>query len=556
MIVFFIYLLVAGITFGKLPQTFFQQDEWALFGYFTYWDRAHLSWFERLFTYEHYTHLIPISDFLSYWQFRLLRLEFFGYAIFSIGIHIVNAFLVYILSRILLRNNIISFIGGLLFLTNSISHQAITWTVTTMGTAGSTLFALLSLILFVKYLEKKEKSSLLFISLLSLPIALGFKETSIFMFVLMPALFLIWKTYKTFPKKLIFLSGALLCIYIVLRIVFFFINQVPEQSTEVLSQPSMLAYLYRLFALPIKFIVQSIVPIEVILNMSRLLLILSYPQFVQGGSADPYIAESIGADIITLGFFILILIVGGLLIFFLKKGGQERLSKTIFTSMVFVTLSSTPFLVVPGRAGFVSLLDGRHLYMSFIFVSVMLAVFIYSIYFFSPWKKIVGTIAVILVATLVLFNVKNIRFDIHKQVAIGNIRQTILRTITDSYPKLPRKVLFYFESDKAYYGLPIEEKILPFQSGLGQTLLVWYNAVDESFPPCFYKGEYLYDLLSEGYKECEGRGFGYFRKKESLEKAIKENYISLENVIGFSYTSSENSLKNITTQLRRDLQHK
>jgi len=552
-----VYILTGFIVFQRLPFTFFQQDEWVLFGNFIYWDKAGLSWFERLFTYEHYGHLIPLSDFFSYWRFNLFKLHFLGYGIFSISIHIINAYLVYIFARSLLKNNMIAFISALLFLTSSTTHQTITWTVTTMGTAGSTFFVILSLIFFIKYVKEKERLRFLLLSLVLFLVALGFKETPIFLFFFMPAFFLIWKDYKVSLRKLLFSSGTMLFLYIIFRITFFLLNPIPEQKAQDLVQPPTPAYVFRVFVLPIRLIVQSIVPAETIIKTSRSLIRLAYPQFMRGGNADPYIVESVGADIITLVFFIIIMIAGGSLILFFEKRKQKRLSKTILISFVFVALSSTPFIVVPGRAGFTSLLDGRHLYLSYIFVSILLAVFIYGIYVFSSWKKTGGIIAVILISIFILFNVKNIRRDIHMQVAIGNSRYMILSKVTDSYPKLPGRVLFYFESDKAYYGLPEEEKILPFQSGLGQTLLVWYNAAGESFPACFYKGEeYLYELLSEGYKECEGRGFGYFRKKESLIIAAKKNNLPPENIIGFSYASSSNSLRDITEKLRKDLEAK
>ena len=84
-------------------------------------------------------------------------------------------------------------------------------------------------------------------------------------------------------------------------------------------------------------------------------------------------------------------------------------------------------------------------------------------------------------------------------------------------------------------------------------MLVWYNEHGENFPSCFFKGQFLYVLQSQGYRQCEGRGFGYFRKAEDLKKSIKENNLRPENVVAFSYISSENSLKNITQKTREKL---
>lgn len=549
------YLAIAALTFWKYPFTFFQQDEWALSGYLTYWDKANLSWFERLFTYEHYTHLIPFSDFLSYIQFKLLGLNFFGYAIFGVGLHLANAYLVYTFSRILLKNNITSSLVGLFFLTNSVSHQAITWTITTIGTAGSTFFVISSLIFFVKYLEKSGKLKFLYLCLLSLFIALGFKETSTFLFIFLPIFLLIWKGNFISFKKLIFPLGILAFSYFSFRVFFYFVNFFPQQNISELSQPSFYVYLFRLFSLPIKFMVESIVPISIIIKISKIVVRSGYSQFILvDGSVNPFIVESVGADIVILAFAVFLIAIIGILIYLLKRKKEYLLSKGILVSFIFIALSSIPFILVPGRAGFITLLDGRHLYITSIFTALLLAIFIYSVYKFLPKKMMGRILALILVFAIVSFNEVKIFKDLSRQEEISSTRKKILHSITSSYPKLPKKVIFYIESDKSYYGLPKEEKIPPFQSGLGQTLLVWYNVAGESFPACFYKGEYLYELIAQGYKECGGRGFGYFRKKDTLISYVRKNDIPVENIIGFSYSSSEDLLKDITANIRKDLQ--
>ena len=97
-----------------------------------------------------------------------------------------------------------------------------------------------------------------------------------------------------------------------------------------------------------------------------------------------------------------------------------------------------------------------------------------------------------------------------------------------------------------------EEKILPFQSGFGQTLLVWYYE-NEKFPTCLYEDIFLYDIYSQGYKYCQGRGFGYFREYEELLRTLKENKLGSENVIAFSWESKKENLLDITPQVRTQI---
>ncbi|MBI2028467.1 MAG: glycosyltransferase family 39 protein [Candidatus Levybacteria bacterium] len=542
LVVIFIYFFIAGITFGKLPLTFFQQDEWALFSYFIYWDRGNLSWIDRLFFYEQYTHLIPLSNLLSYVEFKLFGIDFTYYAIVSIFIHLVSTMLVFYLSRSLFKNQALGFLAGLLFLTNSISHQSITWIVTTMGTGGSTFFVLLTLIFFVKYLQKKNKIYLA-VSLLFIFVSLQFKETAIFILLVPPIYWLLFKEDRKITFRHILIPIASLgMLYGIYRSLFFIASKLPESIGADLSQPSVMVYVFRLFSLPIKTITQSLIPVPYIIQISDKLIHLGYPQFVRDGIANGYIVESVGADIVSLFLALGIIIVSAFCIDIFKKRGNLLYAKIVVFSLIFISLSSVPLLVIPGSAGYFSLFDGRHLYITSIFTSILLTLFFYMVYLIFKKIKFINWMIGFLILFFIVFHIQKIRGDINQQVGTAIIRKSILSQIISKYPDLPKKTVFYIESDKPYYGLPEREKIVPFQSGFGQTLLVWYDFYGQKYPGCFFKGEYLYEITSEGYRECEGRGFGYFRRKESLLKAIEEYNIPLENIIGLSYNSSAHKI--------------
>ena len=99
-----IYLLLAFLGFGNLPLAFFQQDEWAIIGTYSFFDKANISWFERLFTYGQNTHTIPLSGLLSNLQYKIFGLDFALYAYFSIAIHLLNSGLIVYLAMSLLTN--------------------------------------------------------------------------------------------------------------------------------------------------------------------------------------------------------------------------------------------------------------------------------------------------------------------------------------------------------------------------------------------------------------------------------------------------------------------
>lgn len=169
----------------------------------------------------------------------------------------------------------------------------------------------------------------------------------------------------------------------------------------------------------------------------------------------------------------------------------------------------------------------------------------------KPWLK-KQCFWLILISVLFL-HYKTIRTDIKQLIADGQLRKSILNQIQTSYPVLPEKVVFYVESDKAYYGLPDEETILPFQSGFGQTLLVWYYHHGEKFPSCMFADGWLYPIEDQGYRYCQGRGFGYFRNVDDLDEAFQTNDLSPENLTAFEFHSEDESLNDITAFMRERL---
>ena len=134
----------------------------------------------------------------------------------------------------------------------------------------------------------------------------------------------------------------------------------------------------------------------------------------------------------------------------------------------------------------------------------------------------------------------------------GEVRKSILTTIQLVYPDLPDKVVVYTQSNQPYYGLPPETKILPFQSGLGQTLLVWYYPT-EKFPKEFFADRFLWDIEEQGYKEVGDHGFGYFRDLDLLRDAIGQYNLPGESVIAFSWDGKKNFLTDITQEVRNEI---
>lgn len=102
--------------------------------------------------------------------------------------------------------------------------------------------------------------------------------------------------------------------------------------------------------------------------------------------------------------------------------------------------------------------------------------------------------------------------------------------------------------------MPDNEKTLPVQIGFGEMLMVWYQT-EEKLPGCLYKDAFFLDILTEGYRQCGGRGFGYFRNYDKLITAIRTNKIPPENVISYSWNGKTEEFKNITKEIQIKVQN-
>ena len=90
------------------------------------------------------------------------------------------------------------------------------------------------------------------------------------------------------------------------------------------------------------------------------------------------------------------------------------------------------------------------------------------------------------------------------------------------------------------------------QQGMGYTLMVWYYGIGLAPRQCseLIKDYYLWEMNGQGYREVDGVGYGYFWDKDELEKALKENNLTIKNVSAFYYDSKNQTTADITNALQ------
>ena len=536
-------------TYKDLPKTFFQQDEWWTFGSLIFRESGGLINVLRDSFVRGKIHFTPLNEITGYLQFRAFGINFVPYAWTSIVLHIFISWLVFWLFRRITKKSSLSLLGVLLFAVNSIAHQAVSWVAASTNTLGATFFSLLSLVAMLFYV-KKRTIKLVYVSLAAAIVALLFKET-LFAFLIAPLIVILYgREYGLTIMKNFFLPSIIfLGFYALLRVLIFFVSEpVVLGLTEVQNQPGISVIIYRGFVLAFKAFPQSLIGQGMLLSLSRALVYLAYPTFIAAdGAANPYVVETAALDLTCYIVSFLGAVISYVVWRYYRKN-QKELGSAIILSLAIIVAGALPIILIPGKGGYVSIIEPRHLYMSTIGASLWFVLVVNAfVRVFLKSKRTFWLIAILI--PVGFFHLQTVRSDMDKLKELGDQRRSFLTTVKNAYPSLWKYSVFYVESDSAYYGMPTEETNLPVQSGFGRMLMVWYQE-KEKLPGCLFEGVFLHDLIAEGYRNCEGRGFGYARKYETLLRILKDNKLDSDNVIAYSWNGKTKEFWNITGELR------
>lgn len=533
--IFILTLLSVLVVFLYLPifNNFFQQDEWSAFaniykiGYGQYVLDALVP---------DPGHYVPFARILFAVLFKLFQFDYWKWAGLSLVWHVLNSFLVYLLAKKIFKKDWQAIFSGILFAVFAAGQQAISWVVANGATQGATTLVLLSLIYFF---ESKT-----FLCILMLILSMLFKEISIGMFTFFPII-IMFQNYigkkKILNKKILYFVGAAI-FYVVFRYLTFLGIFSDVKAPIITESQTRREIFYNIATFPIKGISQTIVPQYVFLEASKFIAD-KLPDGIAGlpgtNFFDNFYLEYVFGNLVLFVFASVTIILA--FIFKYKKG---KLTVIAFFGLLFVGINSAIYALSPGRSGFVPIIDSRNLYLP----SIGMILFLVSIIsLLKNWKWSIVTLSF-----FAIFNIAITRLEIMNISNVGKNRLDILNQISRDNLKLRDKQIFYIESDSSYYGLPDEIRILPFQSGIGQTLLVWFSS-QSNFPKDFYEGQFLWDLKSQGYKEVGDQGFGYFRNFSLLKEVIKEYNLPIESVVAYSWNSKQEKLTNITSEIRLKL---
>jgi|SRR3989344_3855412 len=546
-----LFLLVVVVVFRDLSQTFYQQDEWHTLGILKTEGISYLfseSTLKGILLLENR----PLARLANYLLFGQFPLNIFPLFLFSILLHATNAFLIYKITSNFIKSHLWVILGTLFFIVNATSKQAVLWFGTTTGTLPAATLIFLSIFLYLKYLGRKKAPYLLG-SIFALIASLGFKESGLFLFLFFPVTDFFYSLVK---NKKIIISRFSLSILVVGLLLFiskflnvFFAATTSSRYLNTGTSGSLLKLVWAAITYPLESLSQIIFPTEVIFPFARKITEAVFPYFEPSGYAA-LISEQIVVEFTSV--LITIIFVLPVIIFLFTRKDKWP----IIFILSFYTLTFVPFIILVKPNGY---LESRYYYIPAAAVGILLGIFLENftkIISKILKKKIIINIAyVLLIGASFFYLYKNISF-IQDQLNFLKERSTlqrhILSEITLFHPYLSKKQIFYIESDHSFI---VPNNPLPFQNGIGYTLLVMYaykNNTDRLNP--FFLDNYFWKLGNQGYFEKDGQGFGFFTDLSELKKQITNKNFKKDNVVAFRYDSVKNKIYDITIEIQKNLE--
>lgn len=538
----YLVALLAGVFFAYLglQNSYFEQDEWHSFGNYNYLLSLNgLEFLGNMLTSDFPYHFAPLSLIFKMSLYRMFALNAAPYFITSVFIHFLVSTSVYLLTFMLTKRKLAAFFGGLFFALNSSHYQAVTWIGTFEGVQFSVLFGSLSLFSYFVYLRRK-KFKLLLLTFALLLIGLLFKETAL-TFLLLLAL----TTFFSMKNRMRIISMVsvimVLTLYALLRFayLFFGVQAIPISGIQAKDDLALMLT-YNFLTSFVKIFAQVFFPNEFLVYISNITTspLNIYPYFARG----PWIIENgFRYDLLTLPLGTLVII----LIWWISRKTENK--QPLFLGLGIVLFTIFPLLALNR---YLTYLDSRYLYPATLGLSLIVSLMAARV--ISAKHKMIKGLGLIILIALFTIHLFFLKETVNKLVSLGQMRKSIISIIVSSYPRLPSKTIFYTNSNSPFYGTADNERIMPFQSGFGQLLLINYYP-KEHFPIEFFKNDFLWNITNQGYKEIGGIGFGYFRDFDLMVRIYEDKKLPPDAIISFDYDSRSGTLVDITEKVRQKL---
>ncbi len=533
---FFLPVIILTIfTFWKLPLTFYQQDEWLGLGQIFAQGWSHITFgFSPIQVF--FADGRPLTRVLGVLLFGNFPFNSTFLALYSVGFHLLNTFLVFLIANKILKKTWFAFISAIFFSVNSVTHQSVTWFGASFGTQPSAFTIFLSIFLFLLYLEENN-IKFLYASIFSALISLYFKESSIFLFVFLPLIEIIFKknfNFKEYVKKYLpFLTfTTLFVLYRLFEMMIIRANSSGLLAGKVFAnlgtEHIWQSLFVRSFMYPITSLGYIFIPLPIALKLGYYMRALYYPFITEHSDL---ISETVILDLLS---FLLSFVI--LFSCYLIWSKFKEYRKAILFSLLLFFFSILPYIVISKTFGY---LEPRYYYISSAAASIILSLLVMSLFKTFNNLMLKSTVLCIFIV-LIFLNVMTIKNDINKQVIIAKERKSFIAQLYNLKPTLTKdKNIFLVEGNKPRFS---DYNKAPFQNGIGYTFMVLYYNSDK-IPKELLSEGYLWEWDKQGYKEVEGKGFGYYYDFEELKKDLKLGRFSKDSIVSLYYDSNEKILR-------------
>lgn len=537
-------LLLILLSYHGLTKSFYQQDEWMTIGFIKGGGlKSFVSSYSLIQILTGQGRVLALP--LTYLFFDLLAFKIYPLAIFAMIFHLFNSVLVFLVLRKLSKNSFISFISGLFFSVAFISHQSLSWFAAVTTTLPAALFALLSLLHYLNFLEGRKYRSILLASIF-LVASLNFKESGLFLIPFYPLFYLIVNRKRFSFSK--FLKSHWMIIGYGLLIFLSRVSLVAKPAgtgVAVTDSPYVFEKIVsHLLIYPIASFSQIFLYPPRLYSLAETLQKVSYP-FINSSSLSQLTAQTLTSEMISI-FVSFFLITATLLITIFYKD----LRKICFFAIGYTLLATLPYIIFDKSTAY---FETR-----FYYLIVPGGALIFGI-FSEVLRRVLASLRVkprnaLLITILIslVFIARQsffIRKDIERDTKTASQRMSFVRELTLKFPSISEKTVFYIDSDTDYSGVKI-----PFQQGPGYTLMVLY--LDSgNIPKDFVASSFLWGMTEQGYKEKGGMGFGYYWDYAKLQEEIKKGTFSPDVVYSFYYLDRKGEIVNTIEGIRKELRH-
>jgi len=543
-IVFFILAFLVGISCYGIFSLNFLNDEWLQLGYVTgkgifalYADK--LTVLDILLGKGRFLGGIINNIFLYFFQDSPSPFAVFGFVF-----HLINSYLVYILTKEMTGKKMIAFITACVFSVPSTAHQAVSWLAATTQTLGGMTFVFLSLITGIKGL-KKNNIGITFASWVLAYIAFLFKESSFFVFPLLFFLPLLIpnkrKNYFNIRYMTLFIPLIIFGLY---KMIEFF-----NAPTGTLFSTSSLAYIGKSFVnmvfYPLVTLGHFFIPFRFMLRLS-ITFGSYYYSFLAGATESNRAASVIVADLLSI--IISFAIVLAVFYIFLRR---KQFQKSLWLAFFWYVLSFIPMAVfLPERN--TSYLESRYLYFSYFPVAYIISLLMLEVKAIVETKfkniKIAWGVLVIILSLFLWKQIVLMQREIQQNIVYGNDIVNSMKAIHSLYPSLPDKPIFLVEGDRNYYYAKIN---LPYQVGVGYMMALTFRD-SPMIPKEIMTLSYFSKYSDYGYKEFGEKAFGFFGNREDLLNFFRNNPdVSTDQVVALYYHGYTGELIDQTEIVRK-----